>query len=49
MRFGNPRLTDLRDFTALSDSLPMEAVIELLDDYFEIMAGAVTEAGGLYK
>lgn len=37
---------DLRDFTALSDSLPMEEVIELLDDYFEIMAQPIAAHGG---
>ena len=37
---------DLRDFTTLSDSLPMERVIELLDDYFEIMAQPIAANGG---
>ncbi|MPZ11514.1 MAG: adenylate/guanylate cyclase domain-containing protein [Kiloniellaceae bacterium] len=37
---------DLRDFTTLSTALPMEAVIELLDDYFEAMARAITAHGG---
>ena len=37
---------DLRDFTALSETLPKEAVIELLDDYFEIMAQPVAAHGG---
>ncbi len=37
---------DLRDFTALSEALPKEAVIELLDDYFEIMAQPVAAHGG---
>lgn len=37
---------DLRGFTGLTDSLPSEQLIALLNDYFEIMAGAVTEAGG---
>lgn len=37
---------DLRDFTGLTDSLPSDQLLALLNDYFEIMAGAVTEAGG---
>ena len=37
---------DLRGFTGLTDSLPGDQLIDLLNDYFEIMAGAVTEAGG---
>jgi len=37
---------DLRGFTGLTDRLPGDQLIELLNDYFEIMAGAVTEAGG---
>ncbi|NIA67561.1 adenylate/guanylate cyclase domain-containing protein [Pelagibius litoralis] len=37
---------DLRDFTSLSDTLPMEEVILLLDDYFEIMAQPIAANGG---
>lgn len=37
---------DLRGFTGLTDSLPSDQLIALLNDYFEIMAGAVTEVGG---
>ena len=37
---------DLRDFTTLSETLPMEAVIALLDDYFEIMAQPIRAHGG---
>jgi adenylate cyclase len=33
--------TDLRNFTSLSDRLPGETVIELLDDYFEVVASRV--------
>src|SRR5581483_751044 len=33
--------TDLRNFTAISDRLPGEEVIELLDDYFEVVASRV--------
>ena len=33
--------TDLRGFTSLSDHLPGEQVIELLDDYFEVVASRV--------
>ena len=39
-------LCDLRDFTMLSETLPSADVIRLLDDYFEIMAGPVTDHGG---
>jgi adenylate cyclase len=38
--------TDLRDFTSLSDRLPSEQVIEILDDYFEIVASSVCGYGG---
>jgi adenylate cyclase len=37
---------DLRDFTPLSESLPVEQVIDLLNDYFETMARPVKAAGG---
>jgi adenylate cyclase len=37
---------DLRGFTALADRLPSEALNELLNQYFEIMAGAVMAEGG---
>ncbi len=39
-------LCDLRDFTMLSETLPSDQVIRLLDDYFEIMAGPVADHGG---
>jgi len=38
--------SDLRDFTALSEALPMAEVVALLDDYFECMAQAITAKGG---
>lgn len=38
--------SDLRDFTAFSEALPMEEVIVVLDDYFEAMAEAITANGG---
>ena len=38
--------TDLRNFTSLSDRLPGEAVIELLDDYFEVVASRVYAHNG---
>jgi adenylate cyclase len=38
--------TDLRNFTAISDRLPGEEVIELLDDYFEVVASRVHAHGG---
>ncbi len=37
---------DLRGFTRLSDRLPRDAIIALLNDYFGAMAKAVTGAGG---
>jgi adenylate cyclase len=37
---------DLRDFTALSDRLERDQVLDLLDDYFGCMAGAVEAGGG---
>ena len=39
-------LCDLRDFTLMSETLPSEEVIRLLNDYFEIMAGPVNDHGG---
>jgi adenylate cyclase len=38
--------SDLRNFTALSDQLDGAAVIGLLDDYFDAIAGAVQRRGG---
>lgn len=38
--------SDLRDFTGLSETLPMEDVIVLLDEYFEAMAEAIEANGG---
>ncbi len=37
---------DLRDFTVMSDAMPRDQVIALLNDYFECMAGPVHENGG---
>ena len=37
---------DLRDFTAMSQNQPLEEVIELLNTYFDCMAGPVTARGG---
>ena len=37
---------DLRGFTALADALPHDALNEMLNEYFEIMAGAVIAEGG---
>ena len=39
-------ITDLRGFTALSDRLPGEEVIELLDDYFDAIATPIEERSG---
>ena len=38
--------SDLRDFTGLSEALPMEEVIDLLNGYFEAMAEAIKPNGG---
>jgi adenylate cyclase len=37
---------DLRDFTSLSDTRPMEEVIIILDDWFEAMTRAIHNHGG---
>jgi adenylate cyclase len=39
-------ITDLRGFTALSDRLPGEEVIELLDDYFDALATPIEKRKG---
>ena len=38
--------SDLRNFTASGEDLPPEKVIERLNDYFEVVVGAIDEAGG---
>ena len=38
--------TDMRGFTALSDRLPADELIERLDDYFEAMTSPIHERGG---
>jgi adenylate cyclase len=37
---------DLRGFTSLSDRLPPDDLIGMLDAYFDIVAGAIAEQGG---
>ncbi len=39
-------LCDLRDFTAISEILPGDELIQLLNEYFELMAGPVKDHGG---
>jgi adenylate cyclase len=39
-------LCDLRGFTTLTDSMPRERIIAMLNDYFEAMVDAVTTEGG---
>ena len=39
-------VSDLRDFTGLSDRLPREEIIGLLDGFFELAVQAVEERGG---
>jgi adenylate cyclase len=38
--------SDLRNFTQLSEALPGEMVIDLLNDFFEAVADPLTAAGG---
>lgn len=38
--------TDLRDFTHLSETLPGETVIDMLNDYFETVSEPIEAAGG---
>ncbi|MEP4194794.1 MAG: adenylate/guanylate cyclase domain-containing response regulator [Aliishimia sp.] len=38
---------DIRDFTALSEDMPPEAIIELLNTYYTLMFEAVTSNGGI--
>ena len=38
--------SDLRNFTASGEELPPEKVLERLNDYFEIVVGAIHKAGG---
>jgi adenylate cyclase len=40
---------DLRGFTAMSENMPRDAVIEALNSYFECMAGAVHKYGDFLK
>lgn len=39
-------LSDLRGFTALSDRLPRDALLALLNGYFDCVGGAIDAAGG---
>ena len=39
-------MSDLRGFTALSDRLPADMLLELLGDYFTVVVSAVREEGG---
>lgn len=38
--------SDLRDFTPLTESLPLQDLLDLLNTYFEIVSAAVTSRGG---
>ncbi len=38
--------SDLRDFTCLTETLPADQVLGMLNDYFEFVAAAVTAHGG---
>ncbi len=38
--------SDLRDFTRLTETLPADQVLEMLNEYFEFVAAAVTARGG---
>src|SRR5947207_4191312 len=39
-------LSDLRGFTALSDRLPAETVVEILNQYFDCQVAAIRDHGG---
>ncbi len=39
-------LSDLRGFTALSDRLPPETVVEILNHYFDCQVPAIRKHGG---
>ncbi|MGH6711325.1 MAG: adenylate/guanylate cyclase domain-containing protein [Bradyrhizobium sp.] len=39
-------LSDLRGFTALSDRLPSETVVDILNQYFDCQVGAIRSHGG---
>jgi adenylate cyclase len=39
--------SDIRDFTAFSEGHTPEEVVEMLNEYFEIMVGIVTRSGGV--
>jgi adenylate cyclase len=39
-------LCDLRDFTSLSNRFPGDQVLKLLNDYFDCVVPAITDAGG---
>ena len=39
-------LSDLRGFTRLSDRLPSEVVVEILNRYFDCQVEAITRRGG---
>lgn len=39
-------LSDMRDFTALSDRLPPEAIVEVLNRYFDCQVPVIREHGG---
>ena len=38
--------SDLRDFTHLTETLPAEQILEMLNTYFEFVSAAVTARGG---
>lgn len=39
--------TDIADFTALSEKVPSETVLDLLNAYFEGITGCITQQGGI--
>ena len=41
--------TDIRDFAALSENIPPEAVVGILNRYFDVVARTVFEHGGMFN
>ncbi|MBA3051493.1 MAG: adenylate/guanylate cyclase domain-containing protein [Candidatus Omnitrophota bacterium] len=52
LKFGGERknvsilISDIRDFTSLSEEVPAEKLIKMLNEYFDKMVAVITERGG---